>query len=211
MPAKIKICGISTPEALDATIAARADYAGLVFYPASPRAVTSNVAGALTSRAAGQIAMVGLFVDADDAVIADALVAAKLNALQLHGSERPNAWPSCARGLASGVEGAARRQRQRCRTRRSLCRGGGLDLVRRQDPKGALPGGMGLAFDWSAAGRISRCLAVGLAGGLNPTNVAEAIARTGAPLVDTSSGVESAPGVKDTDKITNFAFAVRLA
>nr|WP_228721470.1 hypothetical protein [Klebsiella pneumoniae] len=70
MPAKIKICGISTPEALDATIAARADYAGLVFYPASPRAVTSNVAGALTSRAAGQIAMVGLFVDADDAVIA---------------------------------------------------------------------------------------------------------------------------------------------
>ena len=99
MPAKIKICGISTPEALDATIAARADYAGLVFYPASPRAVTSNVAGALTSRAAGQIAMVGLFVDADDAVIADAaLVAAKLNALQLHGSNRPNAWPSCARG-----------------------------------------------------------------------------------------------------------------
>lgn len=89
MPAKIKICGISTPEALDATIAARADYAGLVFYPASPRAVTSNVAGALTSRAAGQIAMVGLFVDADDAVIADALVAAKLNALQLHGSESP--------------------------------------------------------------------------------------------------------------------------
>ena len=79
-----------------------ADYAGLVFYPASPRAVTSNVAGALTSRAAGQIAMVGLFVDADDAVIADALVAAKLNALQLHGSESPrNAWPSCARGLAS--------------------------------------------------------------------------------------------------------------
>ncbi|MCW9265846.1 hypothetical protein N5I55_28270 [Klebsiella pneumoniae] len=79
-------------EALDATSLARADYTGLVFYPASPRAVTSNVAGALTSRAAGQI-MVGLFVDADDAVIADALVAAKLNALQLHGSDRPNAWP----------------------------------------------------------------------------------------------------------------------
>ncbi|MDY2547755.1 hypothetical protein R3X47_23760, partial [Salmonella enterica subsp. enterica serovar Bareilly] len=78
------------PEALDATIAARADYAGLVFYPASPRAVTSNVAGALTSRAAGQIAMVGLFVDADDAVIADALVAAKLNALHPRRSMRPS-------------------------------------------------------------------------------------------------------------------------
>ncbi|MEX6427925.1 phosphoribosylanthranilate isomerase [Providencia manganoxydans] len=109
------------------------------------------------------------------------------------------------------VEGAARRQRQRCRTRRSLCRGGGLDLVRRQDPKGALPGGMGLAFDWSLLAGYRGALPWGLAGGLNPTNVAEAIARTGAPLVDTSSGVESAPGVKDTDKITNFAFAVRLA
>ena len=114
MPAKIKICGISTPEALDATIAARADYAGLVFYPASPRAVTSNVAGALTSRAAGQIAMVGLFVDADDAVIADALVAAKLNALQLHGSESPERVAQLRAVWQAGVEGAARRQRQRC-------------------------------------------------------------------------------------------------
>ncbi|WP_256800042.1 hypothetical protein [Klebsiella pneumoniae] len=99
MPAKIKICGISTPEALDATIAARADYAGLVFYPASPRAVTSNVAGALTSRAAGQIAMVGLFVDADDAVIADALVAAKLNALQ---REHKKYWGSVSYAAIAG-------------------------------------------------------------------------------------------------------------
>ena len=90
------------------------------------------------------------------------------------------------------MEGAARRQRQRCRTRRSLCRGGGLDLVRRQDPKGALPGGMGLAFDWSLLAGYRGALPWGLAGGLNPTNVAEAIARTGAPLVDTSSGVERA-------------------
>lgn len=180
MPAKIKICGISTPEALDATIAARADYAGLVFYPASPRAVTSNVAGALTSRAAGQIAMVGLFVDADDAVIADALVAAKLNALQLHGSESPE-----------------RVAQLRARFGKPVWK--------------ALPGGMGLAFDWSLLAGYRGALPWGLAGGLNPTNVAEAIARTGAPLVDTSSGVESAPGVKDTDKITNFAFAVRLA
>ena len=69
--------------------------------------------------------------------------------------------------------------------------------------KGALPGGMGLAFDWSLLAGYRGALPWGLAGGLNPTNVAEAIARTGAPLVDTSSGVESAPGVKDTDKITN--------
>ena len=70
-------------------------------------------------------------------------------------------------------------------------------------PQGALPGGVGLAFDWSLLAGYRGALPWGLAGGLNPTNVAEAIARTGAPLVDTSSGVESAPGVKDTDKITN--------
>ncbi|WP_404999302.1 N-(5'-phosphoribosyl)anthranilate isomerase (plasmid) [Escherichia coli] len=211
MPAKIKICGISTPEALDATIAARADYAGLVFYPASPRAVTSNVAGALTSRAAGQIAMVGLFVDADDAVIADALVAAKLNALQLHGSDRPNAWPSCARGLAS-------RCGRRCPSPAPAMShapqpmpGRRTDLVRAQDPQRRAARRHGVGVRLVAAGRISRCLAVGAGRRAHPTNVAEAIARTGAPLVDTSSGVESAPGVKDTDKITNFAFAVRLA
>ncbi|MDA4218878.1 phosphoribosylanthranilate isomerase, partial [Escherichia coli] len=89
MPAKFKICGISTPEALDATIAAREVYAGLLFYPASPLAVTSNFACALTSRASGQIAMVGMYDDSYYAVIAYALVSATLNALQLHGSESP--------------------------------------------------------------------------------------------------------------------------
>ncbi|MDV5469076.1 N-(5'-phosphoribosyl)anthranilate isomerase [Klebsiella pneumoniae] len=149
MPAKIKICGISI-EALDATIAARADYAGLVFYPASPRAVTSNVAGALTSRAAGQIAMVGLFVDADDAVIADALVAAKLNALQLQrsGIARTRGpvrarfgkpvWKALPVASASDVARAA-----------AYAGAADLILFDAKTPKGALPGGMGLAFDWS--------------------------------------------------------------
>ena len=190
MPAKIKICGISTPEALDATIAARADYAGLVFYPASPRAVTSNVAGALTSRAAGQIAMVGLFVDADDAVIADALVAAKLNALQLHGSESPErvaqlrarfwrkpVWKALPVASASDVARAA-----------AYAGAADLILFDAKTPRRAA-GGMGLAFDWSLLAGYRGALPWGLAGGLNPTNVAEAIARTGAPLVDTSSGV----------------------
>ncbi len=89
--------------------------------------------------------------------------------------------------------------------------GGGLDLVRRQDPQRRAARRHGVGVRLVAAGGYRGALPWGLAGGLNPTNVAEAIARTGAPLVDTSSGVESAPGVKDTDKITNFAFAVRLA
>ncbi|WP_280164136.1 phosphoribosylanthranilate isomerase, partial [Escherichia coli] len=163
-------------------------------------------------RAAGQIAVVGLFVDADDAVFADALVAAKLNALQLHGSESPErvaqlrarfgkpVWKALPVASASDVARAA-----------AYAGAADLILFDAKTPKGALPGGMGLAFDWSLLAGYRGALPWGLAGGLNPTNVAEAIARTGAPLVDTSSGVESAPGVKDTDKITNFAFAVRLA
>ncbi|HGV4735202.1 TPA: N-(5'-phosphoribosyl)anthranilate isomerase, partial [Klebsiella pneumoniae] len=152
------------------------------------------------------------FVDADDAVIADALVAAKLNALQLHGSESPErvaqlrarfgkpVWKALPVASASDVARAA-----------AYAGAADLILFDAKTPKGALPGGMGLAFDWSLLAGYRGALPWGLAGGLNPTNVAEAIARTGAPLVDTSSGVESAPGVKDTDKITNFAFAVRLA
>ena len=144
---------------------ARADYAGLVFYPASPRAVTSNVVGALTSRAAGQIAMVGLFVDADDAVIADALVAAA-ERCSCTVRNRPNAWPSCARGLAS-------RCGRRCPSPAPAMShapqpmlGGGLDLVRRQDPqRRVLPGGMGLAFDWSLLAGYRGALPWGLAGG----------------------------------------------
>ncbi|HHG9411755.1 TPA: N-(5'-phosphoribosyl)anthranilate isomerase [Escherichia coli] len=154
----------------------------------------------MTSRAAGQIAMVGLFVDADDAVIADALVAAKLNALQLHGSESPErvaqlrarfgkpVWKALPVASASDVARAA-----------AYAGAADLILFDAKTPKGALPGGMGLAFDWSLLAGYRGALPWGLAGGLNPTNVAEAIARTGAPLVDTSSGVESAPALPARD------------
>ena len=85
----IKICGLTTPIALDAAIAARADYAGLVFYPPSPRHVTMADVALLGARAGGRIARVGLFVDADDALIAEAVSAARLDVLQLHGEESP--------------------------------------------------------------------------------------------------------------------------
>ncbi|HFE7277911.1 TPA: hypothetical protein ACF943_005724 [Klebsiella pneumoniae] len=144
--------------------------------------------------------MVGLFVDADDAVIADALVAAKLNALQLHGSESPErvaqlrarfgkpVWKALPVASASDVARAA-----------AYAGAADLILFDAKTPKGALPGGMGLAFDWSLLAGYRGALPWGLAGGLNPTNVAEAIARTGAPLVDTSSGVESAPALPARD------------
>ena len=208
----IKICGIASPAALDAVIAARADHAGLVFFPPSPRNVSLADAAALGARAAGRIGRVGLFVDADDALLGDAVAAASLDAIQLHGKEPPEraaqlrarfgipVWKALSIASADDVAKAAAYV-------------GAVDLVLfdAKTPKGTLPGGMGLSFDWSLLSAWKAPCAWGLAGGLSADNVAEAVRRTGAPLIDASSGVESAPGVKDPDKIAAFCAAVRSA
>lgn len=208
----IKICGLSTAETLEAAIKARADYAGFVFFPPSPRNLTPREAAPLAARAEGRIARVGLFVDATDETIAEALAAAKLDALQLHGQETPEraaqlkarfglpVWKALSVASAADVA-------------RADAYAGAADLMLfdAKTPKGTLPGGMGLSFDWSLVANWKGPLAWGLAGGLTPENVAEAVQRTGAPLVDTSSGVESAPGVKDSGRIAAFCAAVRSA
>ena len=208
--AAIKICGISTPVALEAAIRARADYAGFVFFPKSPRNVTPAQAAELAVRAKGRIARVGLVVDADDAALAEAVEAADLDVLQLHGKETPEraaqlrarfglqVWKALPVASADDVE-------------RARVYAGAVDLLLfdAKTPADALPGGMGLSFDWSLVAGWKGATAWGLAGGLTPDNVAEALAMTQAPLVDTSSGVESAPGVKDEDMIAAFCAAVR--
>jgi phosphoribosylanthranilate isomerase len=206
----IKICGITTPEALDAAIGARADYVGFNFYAPSPRNLRLKEAAELGPRATGRITKVGVFVDAEDQVIADAVEAAGLEVLQLHGAETPQrvaevkarfglpAWKvlpiSAGRdvGLATAYKDAA-----------------DFILFDAKTPKGALPGGMGLAFDWSLLALYRGGMPWGVAGGLTPENVAEAITITGAPLVDTSSGVESAVGIKDLGRIRAFCAAAR--
>lgn len=207
-----KICGITTPAALDAAIKARADHIGLNFFEPSPRYVAPSAAAALGARAAGRIGTVGLFVDAADAPMGEAVAAASLTAIQLHGGETPaRAAQVRARfGLpvwkvisVTGADDVAR----------ALAYAGAADLILfdAKTPAGTLPGGMGLSFDWSLVASWKGPLAWGLAGGLNPGNVAEAVRRTGAPLVDTASGVESAPGVKDESLIAAFCAAVRSA
>lgn len=211
--AAIKICGISTPETLEATIRARAAHVGFMFFPKSPRYVTPAQASVLSTQAEGRISRVGVFVDADDTTIAEAVTAARLDVLQLHGSETPErvgqlrarfgmpVWKVFSVATAGDVE-------------RSLAYAGTADLALfdAKTPKGAaLSGGMGLSFDWSLVAKWKGPLAWGLAGGLNPDNVAEALRLTGTQLVDTSSGVESAPGVKDVDRIAAFCAAVRSA
>ena len=205
----VKICGITTPEALEAAIAARATHIGLVFFARSPRNVGLETAAMLSARAAGRASRVGLFVDADDAAIAGAIAAAPLDALQLHGQETPARVGELRAGLGLPVWKAIS---VACAddVARAAAYAGIADLVLfdAKTPAGSIPGGMGLRFDWSLLAGWKGA-AWGLAGGLNPGNVAEAIRQTGAPLVDTSSGVESAPGVKDNDLIAAFCKACR--
>lgn len=207
---RIKICGISQPDALDAAMAARADYAGFVFFPPSPRNVTPSEAAELAARAAGRIARVGLFVDADDLAIAEGVAAGQLDVLQLHGQETPErvAQVKARFGLPvwKALSVAAAHDLQRAAAYRGAA---DLILFDAKTPTGGLPGGMGLTFDWSLLAHYRGGHDWGLAGGLTPGNVAEAIGVTDAPLVDTSSGVESAPGVKDVDKIAAFCKAAR--
>jgi phosphoribosylanthranilate isomerase len=210
--AAIKICGISTPESLEAAIRARAAHAGFVFFPRSPRNVTPAEAAVLSQRAQGRIGRVGLFVDADDAAIAEAVASARLDTLQLHGSETPERAAQLRTRFGIPVWKALSVATAEDAARASTY-AGAVDLVLfdAKTPKGTLPGGMGLSFDWKLVANWKGPVAWGLAGGLNPENVAEAIRLTGTPLVDTSSGVESAPGIKDLNRIEAFARAVRSA
>lgn len=208
----IKICGLTTPETLDAAIAARADHFGLMFFERSPRHASLDVARALGARGAGRIGKVGVFVDADDALLAPAVAAAGLDALQLHGSEPPErvAQLRAHFGLPVWKVLSVASAEDIARARAYL---GAADLILfdAKTPKGALQGGMGLKFDWTLLANWNAPCPWGLAGGLSPDNVAEAVRLTGAPLVDTSSGVESAPGIKDPARIAAFCAAARSA
>jgi phosphoribosylanthranilate isomerase len=210
MPAPaIKICGLTTPATLDAAIAARAEYMGLMFVAQSPRHVSLETAAQLSRRAEGRIKRVGVFLDAPEAEIAEA-VAAGLDVLQLHGAESAErvAQLRARHGLPVWkVLSVA----TRADLDRAAAYAGAADLVLldARTPKGTLPGGLGLSFDWSLLAGWKPPLPWGLAGGLAPANVAEAVRLTGAPLVDCSSGVESVPGVKDADLIAAFCAAAR--
>ena len=206
----IKICGISTPATLAAVIAARADFVGLNFHPPSPRYVSSSQAQALGAQAAGRVKRVGLFVDAKDDALAEALALGALDALQLHGGESPARAAELRARFGLPVWKVIS-----VASRADLARAepyvGAADfiLLDAKTPAGSLPGGMGLKFDWALLSGWKAPLPWGLAGGLTADNVAEAIARTGAPLVDAASGVESAPGVKQPQLIAAFCAAVR--
>ena len=211
MATAIKICGISTVEALDAAIDERADYVGFVFFPPSPRHVDRQAASALAMRAGSRIGRVGLFVNAPDNQISEAVEASRLDALQLHGKETPQRVSEVKNrfGLPvwKAISVASEHDVQRASTYRDAA---DLLLFDAKTPEdAALPGGMGLRFDWSLLDQWKGRDGWGLAGGLTPENVGQAVAMAKPPLVDTSSGVESAPGIKDAARIRAFCRAVQ--
>ena len=207
----IKICGLTTPAALDWAIAARADYAGLVVFPPSPRHLALADAAALGAQAAGRIKLVGLFVDAADSLIAETVAAARLDVIQLHGQEDPARVAALRAAFGLPVwKAMAVSSREDIARAETFAGAADLVLFDAKPPKGAaLPGGLGLVFDWSLLAGHRGSVPWGLAGGLSPANVAQAVRATQAPLVDVSSGVECAPGVKDVDLIAAFCKAAR--
>lgn len=202
-----KICGLSTPETLDAAIAGGASHVGLMFFAPSPRNLSLDLAAALASRVPAHVAKVGVFVDPDDALLDAAIGAGRLEAVQLH-----NTVPDRAAAIRARIPvWAAVAVKTRADLDLALAYRDTADriLFDAKTPDGATrPGGMGIRFDWSLLDGFRHPLPWALSGGLTADNVVEAARRTGASLVDASSGLESAPGVKDVDKIAAFLKAV---
>ncbi|AUW60259.1 phosphoribosylanthranilate isomerase [Sphingobium sp. SCG-1] len=205
----IKICGLSTPDTVDAALKAGASHLGFVFFPKSPRHVDFDKAAGLVARVPQHVVGVGVMVDPDDETLSRA-VQAGVKTFQLHGHEAPERVAAIRDRFGVDIWKAIS-----VKTRADLEQGrayvGIADflLYDAKTPDGAaLPGGMGLRFDWTLLRGFAPPLPWGLSGGLDPESVADAVAITGAPLVDVSSGVESAPGIKDVDKIAAFCKAI---
>jgi len=210
MPVTAKICGLSTPETLDAAIRGGASHVGFVFFPPSPRHVNRERAAQLAARVPGHIRRVGVFVDPDDALIDEATAAGQLDALQLHNVAPPRAAAIKAKtGIEIWAAVAVKARRDLDAARGFI---GTVDRIlydAKTPPGAALPGGMGVRFDWTLLEGFRHPLPWALSGGLDPFNVTDATQRTGATLVDVSSGVESVPGIKDVAKIIAFLDAVK--
>jgi phosphoribosylanthranilate isomerase len=210
MTTQIKICGLTNAAAINAAADAGATHIGLVHFAASPRHVSLEQAAALENATPAHLTTVLLLVDADAETTAKALGLVRPDVIQFHGTETPE-WLNIVKQQANveiwkalGVRSA----QTLIDSERYL---GVADKLLFDAPAQALPGGTGTSFDWSLLSVHQHKIAWGLAGGLNPDNVAAAIKATGAQMVDTSSGVESEPGVKDVAKIAAFCKAVQDA
>jgi phosphoribosylanthranilate isomerase len=211
MSTGVKICGLTTPETLDAALDGGASFVGAVIFEKSPRHLEPLEAASLFAPARRRAKVVAVVVDPGDRLISEIGLILRPDFIQLHGAETPERAGEIRRLTGAGIIKALP-----IRADEDFAAAAEWESVvdylmfDAKPPAGAdLPGGVGASFDWSLlAGRAFNTPWF-LAGGLNPENVAGAIRISGAPLVDVSSGVESAPGVKDTARIAAFLEAVR--
>jgi phosphoribosylanthranilate isomerase len=210
-PFLVKICGLSTPESLEWALSAGADLVGFVHFPKSPRHVSADVAAALARQVGGRAKTVVLTVDASDDLLDQLVATIAPDAIQLHGHETPARVADVrqrlgrtvikALGIGSAEDAAA-----------AHVYAGTADLLLydAKPPKDATrPGGLGVTFDWSLLAGVPTPFL--LSGGLDPTNVDDAVRRVHPSGVDVSSGVESAPGQKNEARIRAFVAAARAA
>jgi phosphoribosylanthranilate isomerase len=205
----IKICGLTTAETVEASLKGGATHIGLNHFPKSPRYLDPGALALIAPRIPEHVKRVGVLVDPDDHFLDTVIEAGGLQVIQLHGREPParaaeirartglEVWKAVSVRTAADIAGGA-----------AYVGAADFLLYDAKTPDGAaLPGGMGMRFDWTLLAGHRPPLPWGLSGGLDPDNVAEAVRMTSAPLVDVSSGVESAPGVKDVERILAFCRA----
>jgi phosphoribosylanthranilate isomerase len=208
----VKICGLSTPKTLDAALDGGVRYVGAVVFARSPRHLEPEAAGALFERARERAAIVAVTVDADDALLARIAEHLRPDFVQLHGRETQERAAEVRRLTGAGIIKAL-----------PVSSAADLEAAAEWDgvadhlmfdarpPEGSdLPGGVGARFDWTLMQGRRFVRPWFLAGGLDPETVTEAVRLSGAPMVDVSSGVESAPGVKDAGRIAAFLKAANL-
>jgi phosphoribosylanthranilate isomerase len=209
----VKICGLSTPDALDAALHAGADMVGFVFFPTSPRNVMPAAARDLGGRVKSRALKVALTVDADDALFAAIVDELAPDILQLHGHESPERAAAVKRRFGLPIMKAVPVETGADLAAIAHYRGVADRLLfdARAPREATRPGGLGMRFDWTLLKDVEAGPDYLLSGGLDAGNIAEALAVTGAPGVDVSSGVERRPGEKDPDKIAAFVKAARQA
>ncbi|MEX3010875.1 phosphoribosylanthranilate isomerase [Hoeflea sp. TYP-13] len=213
MSVSVKICGLKTEAAIDAAIDGGASYVGFIFFAKSPRNVSPRQAASLAGHARGRVTIVAVSVNADNATLDEIVSVVKPDMLQLHGSESPERVSEVKNRFGLPVMKAF-----------SLREQGDLDLIEpyrgvadkflfdAKPPEGSeLPGGNGVAFDWTILSKLDSEIDYMLSGGLNAGNIRDALEQTRTKGIDASSGVESAPGVKDIKLIAEFFDAVRSA
>ncbi|WP_109578353.1 phosphoribosylanthranilate isomerase [Aminobacter sp. AP02] len=209
----IKICGLKTDEALGAALSGGASHVGFIFFGKSPRNVSPEQAGRLREAARGKAKAVAVTVDADDAFLDEIVAKIAPDMIQLHGKETPARVAEVKGRYGLPVMKAF-----------SIREAGDLEAIApyvgvadrllfdAKPPAGSeLPGGNGVSFDWRLLAALDASVDYMLSGGLNAANIGDALRLANPPGIDISSGVESAPGVKDAALIENFFRAVRAA